>query len=213
MNVLLHVGCGTRNISHLPPIFQGGDWEELRYDIDPNAQPDIIGELQDMSVLEDASVDAIYSSHNIEHVWAFEVPVVLREFRRVLKPDGFAFILCPDMLAVAQAIIDGQLEQSVYESPAGPITAMDIIYGYQPDIQAGNHYMAHKTGFTSQTLANHLGQVGFAGSIVVRDRLLGLHALALPPGWPPAYANEVLHGLMPHESRVVEIVRYGEMAV
>jgi SAM-dependent methyltransferase len=209
MNTLLHVGCGSRHIQNLPPLFQMGDWDEIRYDIDPNAEPDIVGSLQDMSLVEDASVEAIYSSHNIEHVWAFEVQGVLKEFRRVLKPEGFALILCPDMLSVAQAIRDGFLEKAVYESPAGPITALDIVYGYHSDIEAGNHYMAHKTAFTSETLAKHLERAGFASAIIVRDYLLGLHALALPPGWQVDHANEVLHGLMPHNDAIVETLRYG----
>jgi predicted SAM-dependent methyltransferase len=37
-------------------------------------------------------MDALYSSHNIEHVFAHEVVPTLKEFRRVLKPDGFVVI-------------------------------------------------------------------------------------------------------------------------
>ena len=54
------------------------DWEEIRFDIDPNASPDIVGAMTDMSGVATASVDAVYSSHNIEHVFAHEVPVALR---------------------------------------------------------------------------------------------------------------------------------------
>lgn len=90
MRTLLHVGCGTSDISHLPPYFHNGEWDELRYDIDPSVQPDLVGTLQDMSLIGDEAIDAIYSSHNIEHVWHHEVPVVMAEFLRVLKPTGFA---------------------------------------------------------------------------------------------------------------------------
>jgi ubiquinone/menaquinone biosynthesis C-methylase UbiE len=48
--------------------------------------------MTDMSAVADASVDAIFSSHNIEHLYPHEVPVALGEFLRVLKPDGFAII-------------------------------------------------------------------------------------------------------------------------
>jgi SAM-dependent methyltransferase len=212
MNTVLHVGCGMNRIKQLPPLFQDGNWDEIRYDIDPNVNPEIVGTLQDMSLLEDACVDAVYSSHNIEHVWAFEVQGVLKEFRRVLKPDGFALILCPDMLSVAQAISEGFLEKAVYESPAGPITALDIVYGYHSDIQAGNYYMAHKTAFTSETLATHLERAGFAAAIIARDKLLGLHAFAMPYPWPMDLANEVLKGLMPREDGIVGISRHGETA-
>lgn len=111
MKTLLHVGCGSSDIRHLPTYFNDGSWNELRYDINEAVLPDIVGSLQDMSMIEDGSIDALYSSHNIEHVWPFEVPQVLSEFARVLKPDGFAAVLCPDILSVAQAITKGYLEQ------------------------------------------------------------------------------------------------------
>lgn len=212
MNTVLHVGCGTLNISNLPPLFQSGEWDEIRYDINPDVEPDIVGELQDMSLLEDACVDAVYSSHNIEHVWAFEVPMVLKEFRRVLKADGFLMVRCPDMMSVSQAISQGLLEKPVYMAPSGPITPMDIIYGYLPDIQAGNHFMAHKTCFTAETLHIHLQRAGFASSIIVRDILLGLNALALPLGWTVTKANEVLYGTMPNSEGIVDTLWAGEIA-
>ena len=80
MKTVLHVGCGSSNIAHLPSCFQGGHWVELRYDINEAVEPDIVGTLQDMSLIEDGSMDAIYSSHNIEHVSSFEVSSVLAEF-------------------------------------------------------------------------------------------------------------------------------------
>ncbi|WP_353740161.1 hypothetical protein [Desulfonatronum lacustre] len=38
-------------------------------------------------------MNAVYSAHNIEHVHAFEVPQVLKEFLRVLKRSGH--VRCP----------------------------------------------------------------------------------------------------------------------
>jgi hypothetical protein len=43
--------------------------------------PDIVGTMTDMSAVADASVDALFSSHNIEHLYPHEVPVALAEFR------------------------------------------------------------------------------------------------------------------------------------
>ena len=36
-----------------------------------------------MSQVKSESVDAIYSSHNIEHIFPHEVPIAFREFHRV----------------------------------------------------------------------------------------------------------------------------------
>lgn len=209
MKTLLHVGCGGNTLRQLPLRFQDGSWDEVRYDIDPSVQPDIVGRLQDMSLLEDGSVDAVYSSHNIEHVWAFEVPVVLAEFHRVLSDEGFAMILCPDMQAVAEAVAQGQLEETLYVSPAGPISAMDIIYGFQSSIQAGNHFMAHKTAFTAPSLARHLLSAGFAGIDVVRDHVYGLHAVAYKHSWSSQAASTMSESVLPAVGGQVRIERYG----
>ena len=75
-------------------------------DIDAGNEPDIVGSMLDMAAVHSGSVDAIYSAHNIEHVYTHEVPVVLKEFLRVLKPDGFLVITCPDLQAAAQMIAD-----------------------------------------------------------------------------------------------------------
>lgn len=99
------------------PGFQSAQWRELRFDIDPAVAPDILGIMTDMSALGDASVDAIFSSHNIEHLYPHEVPVALKEFIRVLKPDGFAVMTCPDLLSTAEMI--ATLQAAGFRSVAG----------------------------------------------------------------------------------------------
>ena len=86
MKTFLHVGCGPVKKSQIPG-FKKDCWREIRFDIDKNVNPDIEGTLTDMSEVKTSSVDAIYSSHNIEHVYPHEVPIVLQEFYRVLKED------------------------------------------------------------------------------------------------------------------------------
>lgn len=171
---ILHVGPGHRqNGAKLPPAFQGSDWKEIRLDIDPANAPDIVGSMLDMAAVVDASIDAIYSAHNIEHVYAHEVPVVLKEFLRVLKPEGFLVVTCPDLQTVCQLVAEDKLGDAAYTSQAGPITPLDILYGHGAALAAGHHYMAHKTGFTLKTLTQTLHAAGFAMSAGKR-RLRGL---------------------------------------
>lgn len=158
---LLHVGCGPARPEKLPAYFRSPQWQEFRLDIDPEVHPDIIGSITDLTGIADHSFDALWSSHNLEHLHWFEVPNALSEFRRVLKLDGFALISTPDLRAVARHILDDQLTDTLYESPAGPITALDIVFGHQGSLACGNHYMAHKTGFTSSTLGQALSTAGF----------------------------------------------------
>jgi hypothetical protein len=52
----------------------------LRLDIDKNVNPDIVGTMLDMSAVADASVDAVFSSHNIEHLYPHEAPIYPLDF-------------------------------------------------------------------------------------------------------------------------------------
>jgi ubiquinone/menaquinone biosynthesis C-methylase UbiE len=117
--------------------------------------------MTDMKAVRDESVDAIFSSHNIEHLYAHEVPRALAEFHRVLKPDGFAIITCPDLKSVAALIVADHLTDTAYMSPAGPIAPLDILYGHRPQLAKGNVLMAHHSGFTEKTLNEALAHAGF----------------------------------------------------
>lgn len=163
MRTLLHVGCGPKRKDQTTAGFNTPEWNEVRLDIDPSVAPDVAGTMTDMSEVESASVDAIFSSHNIEHLYPHEVPVALAEFRRVLKPDGFAVITCPDLQSVAVLVAQDKLTDPAYVSPAGPIAPLDILYGHRPPMAAGNLYMAHRCGFTRRVLVATLQAAGFPG--------------------------------------------------
>ena len=159
MKKFLHVGCGPQRKNNLKGF---ENWEEVRLDIDPQVNPDIVGTLIDMKGANSESFSALYSSHNIEHVFPHEVPVVLKEFHRVLDNDGFVVITCPDLQSVGAQLASGKLIEPLYESPAGPISAIDIIYGHRGFIANGNHFMAHKSGFTFPVLSALFSEAGFA---------------------------------------------------
>ncbi len=60
------------------------------------------------------------------------------------------------------AKLDLDLEQELYSSPAGPISAHDMIYGYGPEIEAsGQDFYAHKTGFSADSLVRALRLADF----------------------------------------------------
>jgi predicted SAM-dependent methyltransferase len=177
MKKVLHVGCGHPDPAKLPAAFRDGNWQEVRLDIDADAKPDIVSSMLVMDMIADNSYDALYSSHNLEHLFPHEVPVAVREFARVLTPDGFAVMRMPDLQSVAALIAEDKLEDAAYMSAAGPITPLDMTYGLRVALANGNHYMAHKTGFTQKTLLHYLVANGFAQAQVIRAsgfELLGL---------------------------------------
>ena len=160
MKTFLHVGCGPQNKSKIKG-FNNDSWKEIRFDIDKNVNPDIVGTLTDMKLVETGSLDAVYSSHNIEHIYPHEVPIALKEFYRVLKDDGIVVITCPDLQAVCELVVKDKLLEPFYESPAGQISPIDVLYGHRTLIAQGNEYMAHKGGFTYSALDASFFEVGF----------------------------------------------------
>lgn len=162
----------------LHKIFRNESWREVRLDIDPGVSPDIVASMTDMSMVKTGSMGAIWSSHNLEHLYSHEVPVALAEFRRVLDEDGFALITLPDLRQVAALIADDKLEEPAYISPRGPISPLDILYGHRASIVKGNFYMAHRTGFTAKSLAQAIVAAGFVQARVTSDKSYNLWAIA-----------------------------------
>ena len=185
--IFLHVGCGPQSKEGTTPGFNKPNWDELRLDIDPSVAPDITGSMTDMSGVMNASVDAIFSSHNIEHLYPHEVSVALVEFLRALKPDGFLVLTCPDLQSVCKLVAENKLTDPAYQSPAGPIAPIDILYGHRPAMAKGNLYMAHRCGFTEKVLIATLREAGFA-TVAVARRLHPYYDL-----WAVASKQELTH--------------------
>jgi hypothetical protein len=161
MRSVLNVGGNNRSIP-LPEHYQG--WQQVLLDIDPKGEPDIVCDARTLSDLPPASYDSVYCSHNLEHYFAHEVPLVLKGFSHVLKADGFAFIRVPDMGELMSVVAKHGLDidDVLYHSPMGPITVKDVMYGLGSEIaSSGNSFYAHKTGFTRKSLPKTLNACGF----------------------------------------------------
>jgi len=164
--IFLYVGCGHDHGANIRHGFVDG-WQEIRFDIDAAVHPDVVGTLLDMSGVPSASIDAVYTAHTLEHIYAHEVPVALAEIRRVLKPSGIVLTIVPDLQSTAKVIAEDRLYETLYVSPIGPITPFDILYGHQNLVQ-GNVFMAHRSGFTLSSLSEALKVAGFKSVIGIR---------------------------------------------
>lgn len=184
MHTLLHVGCGEKRKDRTTQGFNTPQWHEVRLDIDASVEPDVIGTMTNMHAVEDASMDAIFSSHNIEHLYPHEVPKALNEFMRVLKPEGFLVITCPDLQSVCALVAQDQLTEVAYQSASGPISPLDILYGHRTALALGNLYMAHRCGFTKRVLTATLQSVGFQSiACLARPTTFDLWAIASKSAW------------------------------
>lgn len=157
----LHVGCGPSTKADTVPYLQTEGWSEVRLDIDQAVKPDVVGTVTDMSAVPAGSMHAIFSSHNLEHLYPHEVGIAMREFLRVLVPDGFAVIAVPDLQAASKLVAEGKLLDTAYIGAAGPIAPLDMIFGLRAATQFGNHFMAHHCGFTLEVLIDWLEKAGF----------------------------------------------------
>jgi SAM-dependent methyltransferase len=168
---VLNVGGGDERI----PLPSGyADFEVLRLDIDPAAKPDVLLDARQLKTLEAGQFDAVYCSHNLEHYHRHDVPTVLHGFQHVLKPDGFAHIIVPDIGIVMREVVARKLdlEDTLYTSPGGPIKVLDIIWGWSAQIErSGNDYYSHRTGFTQKSLAAAMSAAGFVGGHIDARRL------------------------------------------
>jgi SAM-dependent methyltransferase len=176
---VLNAGSGPLSARQLHPVFQEDHWRQVRLDIDPQTKPDVVGSITDMSgLLPSQNFDAVWSSHSLEHLYAHEVPLALAEFRRILRPDGFALITSPDLEAIATALLAQGLDHVAYISPMGPITPHDMIFGHSGSIARCKSYMAHNTGFTCAALGQLLLDAGFP-VVLVKNERFDLWALAV----------------------------------
>ncbi len=174
---LLHVGCGNSGRENTHHTFHGPEWEHIRFDIDPSVRPDICGDMRHLDAIEDESVDAVFSSHNLEHLHYNDVFESLKSFLRVLKDRGRLVLVVPDFELACEQVARGEGLATLYTSPAGPITPLDMIFGMRA-MTYNNPFMQHRTGFTDKWLKNVLVDQGFASVEVVTTEGYDIWAFA-----------------------------------
>jgi len=83
--VYLHLGCGRVNDPRCINI-DAMPWPHVHY----------LSGVERLPMFADSSADFIYLSHCLEHISFGEVPAVLREWHRVLRPGGRLRLSVPD---------------------------------------------------------------------------------------------------------------------
>lgn len=128
-------------------------------DIEPAVKPHFV---RDMLNLNDiGTFDVIYSCHNLEHLYPYQVPRALAEFRRVLNPAGAVIIMVPDLEDVRPTT------KMLADCGMGPICGLDMFYGHHAVLET-EPYMAHHCGFIQETLEDALKAAGFENVQVER---------------------------------------------
>jgi len=133
--IALNCGSGQR------PFDREYGWHNI--DKNPNWNPDIVADWNDLSMFMDGSVDLVVSQHSAEHVGCGEADGFIRESYRILKSDGSLIVCVPDMKALAKRWLEGGLTDQIY---------MTNVYG----AYMGNEEDRHRWGFTGQSLVDTL---------------------------------------------------------
>jgi hypothetical protein len=160
--IVLNVGCGKTKLEYQSSYFL--DWKEIRVDAYENDTADLITSIVDLNKVPNESVDAVWASHVVEHNYWHDLPKVFNNIIRVLKKDGFAIIRVPDLGSIGSNIEDGLLEVQ-YESSAGPVSIIDMIYGHRGFVESWGDGMCHKTGFTQKSMEQLLTEFNIPGFV------------------------------------------------
>ncbi len=137
--IRLHVGGQVRH----------PDWKIL--DVRPGPDVDYVCACTELSVIDDESVSEIYASHVIEHLgYQSDLARALREFNRVLVPQGILRISVPDLRALCGLFVDSTL------SFGERFHVMRMMFGGQVN-EADFHYV----GLDEAILTMYLQRAGF----------------------------------------------------
>jgi predicted SAM-dependent methyltransferase len=133
---------------------------------------------------EESSVDAIYLGQVIEHLNPiYEVPNLLRECWRMLKPGGVLRITTPDLDLLIDAYRLGQMDRFNDDQPAfyrefdqsGKLAL--IMYGAAGPNCTWSNYEGHMFLFTRKSMSDFVRKAGFSDepvfdAVVSRDSSL-----------------------------------------
>jgi SAM-dependent methyltransferase len=152
--VRLHLGCGSK-------LFDGYINIDGSY---MQGTPGItIHDLLDPFPLPENCVDEIISVHVIEHIMPDQVPNLMKEWLRVLKPGGFVAVEWPDILKMCQYIV--QDPTRLYSSDKrvrkrGIAGIFGDIARYQDPV------MLHKWGYSADSMSLLFREAGFTTTII-----------------------------------------------
>lgn len=145
----LNLGCGDKII----PDYINVDIASERKGL----PPDVICDITNLSIFEDNYADEILAVHVIEHFWFWDVPTVLAEWFRVLKPGGILILECPNLRSACEYFLANPATS--FKSDINGQRSMWVFYG---DPSWKDEKMMHRWGYTPESLIQVLSDAGFS---------------------------------------------------
>lgn len=143
MKKTLNVGAGNRTFKNYP----NKEYECINFDERNLSQIDEVGDVRDLSRFKDEEFDYILASDIIEHFPIKDTPIVLKEWRRVLKKDGVIEFRLPNLEIICKAYVEGKHDAKMTSW---------LLYGGQT--YSGNF---HYTGYDPEWFRKVLKDNGF----------------------------------------------------
>ena len=142
----LHLGCGKRNFGEDWVHIDGGNHEHLHS--------------QDITTLpfKDGTVELVYASHVLEYFDREEAVSVLKEWKRVLVPEGTLRIAVPDFEAMVRLYTETSTSLHKFLGP---------LYG---KMDMGDKKIYHKTVYDEYSLKVLLFENGFRNIVLYNWR-------------------------------------------
>lgn len=107
-----------------------------------------------MPTVASDTADAVAAIHVLEHFWPWEVPGILAEWRRILKPGGKLILELPCMDKIC-AYIAQSVNQKV------PMVEGMTVHPLWGDPKHMDPAMMHKWGYSKQNIMDVLMAAGF----------------------------------------------------
>lgn len=124
-----------------------GVWDR---DLEMVVQPDFIADIAHLPQFRDETFHEIRLHHVLEHLPPGEAMLALMELHRILKPAGVLDIEVPDVLRVATAFANGELDHAGYSQ----WTLGEQLENHQPSD-------SHRSAWTETVLRDALGATRF----------------------------------------------------
>lgn len=140
----LHLGCGKR---YLPGY--------IHVDIDKHPHIDYYHDIKQLPMIASGSVDEIYTCGTLEYFdRVTEIPMILKEWRRILKPNGLLRISVPDFEGIVKIY-------KKYHDLDG-IGILGPIFGrIEIETNSGKEILFHKTVYDFESLKKVLESARF----------------------------------------------------
>jgi predicted SAM-dependent methyltransferase len=107
----------------------------------------------------DASAEAIYSSHMLEHLSRADSGQFLRECRRVLAPGGIIRIAVPDLRAIVSEYAAGGIADRLIQRL--------LLADERRGVLRGLRFTGHRWMYDGESLRRTITEAGFRGAVVL----------------------------------------------